>query len=193
VAWILSLADAPPPATGATGTLTTPSKPKDNDRGVFIVTANYSDKGAKGQPSLTGSASVVLRSRYVKAISCTTNNGAQEEDCSDEGKGKDFGYIDHGDHISFAGIDLSNTKAIEARVASAGAGGIIEVHAGSPDGKLVAKLEVSVTGGWQTWKTTPAAEVTDPGGSNELFFVFKAKSGSGGGLFNLNWIHFIEK
>ncbi len=191
--WILSLADAPPPATGATGTLTTIAKPEKNDRGVYVVTASYADAGAKGQPALTGHATVTLRSRYVKATSCTTNKGLQEEDCADEDKGKSFGYIDHDDHLSFAGIDLSATKAIEVRFASAGAGGIIEVHAGSPTGALVAKIEVGQTGGWQTWKTTAPADVTDPGGVQELFFVFKSKSGSGGGLFNVNWVHFVEK
>ncbi|HEX3132828.1 MAG TPA: carbohydrate-binding protein [Planctomycetota bacterium] len=193
VTWILSLADAPPPMNGATGSLMTPAKPDGNDRGVYIVTATYSDAGAKGQSSLTGSTSVLLRSRYIRAVTCTTNKGAQEEDCSDDGKGKDFGFIDHDDHISFAGIDLSATKAIEARVASAGAGGLIEVHAGSPTGKLVATIEVKPTGDWQKWSTTEAAAVTDPGGNNELFFVFKSRSGGGGGLFNLNWVHFVEK
>jgi cytochrome c len=192
-AWILSLADAPPPISGASGSLTTVAKPDKNDRGVYIVTASYADQGAKGQPSLTGTASVVLRSRYLKAVDCTTNKGAQAEDCSDEGKGRSFGFIDHDDHITFAGIDLAQTKAIEVRYASAGAGGIIEVHAGSPTGALVAKIDIGQTGGWQTWKTSAAVDVTDPGGAQELFFVFKSKSGSGGGLFNINWVHFVEK
>ena len=193
VNWILSLADAPPPVNGASGSLTTPSKPEKNDRGVYIVTATYTDAGAKGQQALTGSASLVLRSRYVKATTCTTNKGLQEEDCQDADKGRSFGFIDHDDHISFAGIDLSQTKAIEVRYASAGAGGIIEVHAGSPTGALVAKIDIGQTGGWQTWKTTDAAAVTDPGGTQELFFVCKSKSGGGGGLFNINWVHFVEK
>jgi cytochrome c len=193
VAWILSLADAPPPVTGATGTLNTIAKPEKNDRGVYVVTASYTDAGAKGQPALTGHATVTLRSRYVKAVTCTTNKGLQEEDCQDEDKGRSFGFIDHDDHISFAGIDLSQTKAIAVRYASAGAGGIIEVRSGSPTGALVAKLDIGQTGGWQTWKTTEPAAVTDPGGVNELFFVCKSKSGSGGGLFNINWVHFVEK
>ena len=95
--------------------------------------------------------------------------------------------------VIIAGIDLSATKAIEARVASAGQGGFIEVHAGSPTGKLVATIEVKPTGDWQKWATSEAAVVSDPGGNNELFFVFKAKSGGGGGLFNVNWVHFVEK
>ena len=193
VSWILSLADAPPPMNGATGSLMTPAKPTGNDRGVYIVTATYADAGAKGQPSLTGSASVVMRSRYVKAAEATSIKGPKPEDCGDDGKGKDLGFIDHGGLISFTGIDLSATKAIEARIASAGSGGLIEVHAGSPDGKLVASIEVKPTGDWQKWATSEAATVTDPGGSNELFFVFKSKSGSGGGLFNINWVHFVEK
>ena len=81
----------------------------------------------------------------------------------------------------------------EARLASAGQGGFIEIHAGSPTEKLVAKIEVTPTGDWQKWATTEAATVTDPGGTNDLFMVFKAKSGSGSGLFNLNWLHFVEK
>ena len=52
-------------ATGATGSLTVIAKPEKNDRGVYVVTASYSDAGAKGQPALTGHATVTLRSRYV--------------------------------------------------------------------------------------------------------------------------------
>ena len=193
VSWILSLADAPPPASGATGTLTVPVKPEKNESGVYVVTASYADKGAKGQASLTGTASIVLRSRHLKAAEYATKKGTTAEDCADEGKGKALGYINHDDFVSFSGIDLSATKAIEARLASAGQGGFIEIHAGSPTGKLVAKIEVTPTGDWQKWATTEAATVTDPGGTNDLFMVFKAKSGSGSGLFNLNWLHFVEK
>ena len=76
------------------------------------------------------------------------------EDCADEGKGKALGYINHHDFISFSGLDLSTTKAIDASCASAGQGGFIEIYAGSPTGKLVAKSEVKPTGNWQKWAIT---------------------------------------
>ena len=77
------------------------------------------------------------------------------------------------------------------RVASAGLGGRIEVHRGSPTGPIISTADVPVTGGWQSW-TNVAAPLTDPGGTDKTCFVFRRNPGDQS-LFNLNWIEFVGR
>ena len=79
------------------------------------------------------------------------------------------------------------------RVASAGAGGTIEVRTGSPTGTLVGTTEtITPTGGWQTFKDVQLNLTNPPTGTNELFLVFRNR-GSTQNLFNVNWIEFVGK
>ena len=57
------------------------------------------------------------------------------------------------------------------------------MHLGAPDGKLIGSMDVSGTGGWQTWKTQRCT-IEPTVGVNDVYFVFK---GGEGYLFNLNW------
>jgi cytochrome c len=192
VGWVLSLADEAGGITGTEGAIAVIPKPAKDDQGVYVVTASYTDKGAsaggKAISPQTGTATVVLRSRYVKATTCTQNHGLQAEACADAGGGTSFGFIDSGDYISFKDLDLGGTAKVTFRVASAGAGGTIEVRVDSPTGPLIGSADVAVTGGWQKWADV-SAPLKDPGGNHELFLVFKHPQNQGG-LFNLNWIHF---
>ncbi len=61
--------------------------------------------------------------------------------------GATAGFIDNNDWISFQPYNLSNATRFTARVASAGAGGTIEVRAGSPTGTLLGTATVAGTGG----------------------------------------------
>ena len=58
-------------------------------------------------------------------------------------------------------------------MASASPGGHIDVRAGSPQGTLVASVDVPATGGPDTWQelAVPASGVT---GVQDLYFVFNA-------------------
>lgn len=80
------------------------------------------------------------------------------------------------------------TTGITCRTASAGQGGWIELHAASPGGPILARLDVPVTGGWETWQEG-SAPLTIPGPARgDVFLVFK--SPGKGGLMNLDWICF---
>ena len=193
VGWVLSLADEAGTVHGSSGTLTVVPKPAKDDKGIYVITASYTDKGAvklgKRIPPQTAGASVALRSRYVGAVDYTGHQGGvMPEACSDEGGGRDLGFINSGDFISFKDITLDGSSAVTFRIASAGAGGIIEVHADSATGPLLGSGSVPVTGGWQKWASVEAG-ITDPGGTHDVFLVFKHEKNAGG-LFNLNWVYF---
>jgi hypothetical protein len=99
--------------------------------------------------------------------------------------GRTVGDIDNGDWISFTPYVLSNAKKITARIASGGAGGTLEVRAGSASGTLLGKATVPVTGGWENFQDVSADLSHAPKGTTTLFLVFKGSSGSGA-LFDVD-------
>jgi arabinoxylan arabinofuranohydrolase len=77
--------------------------------------------------------------------------------------------------IKVAGVDFGKRPPITfmASVASASAGGRIDVRSGSLDGPLIASIDVPQTGGANVWQThsVKAAPIT---GLNDLYFVYNA-------------------
>jgi arabinoxylan arabinofuranohydrolase len=109
-----------------------------------------------------------------------------ETEPSSEGT-QNVGYLDNGDYIKVKGVDFgSGAASFDARVASASAGGTIELRLDSLTGPTVSTCGVPGTGGWQTW-TTISCTVGGATGTHDLYLRF---TGSGGGLFNLNWWQF---
>lgn len=140
---------------------------------------------AKCKVSVTGSiepAEPIPFGERIEAESYTTQSGINTEDCSEGGK--DVAYIENGDYIGFRNVDFGDGAAnIDFRVGSNGGNNSIEVHLGSPDGKLIGTLNVSSTGGWQKWETQKCS-IEKTSGVNDVYLVFK---GGDGYLFNLNW------
>jgi type 1 glutamine amidotransferase len=95
--------------------------------------------------------------------------------------GKTAGYIDNNDWIAFNNVNLSAVKGVTVRAASAGAGGTIELRAGSTTGTLLGSVAVPNTGSWETFRdvfTTLAAST-----STSLYLVFR---GTGSSLFDVD-------
>ena len=135
---------------------------------------------------------VTNRDPYVrnKAADYNGQSGIQAEACSDTDGGKDIGYIQQGDWISFNYVDFSmGASSFKARVSSATQGGYIEIYLDSIDGEPIGSLAVSNTGGWQSW-VTRSCKVKDISGVHTLYFKF---TGNEGFLLNLNWWRFNGK
>lgn len=97
--------------------------------------------------------------------------------------------INKGDYLKVRSVDFGKgAKTLEASVASATAGGIIEIRLDSPEGELLGSLTVEKTGGWQNWKTV-TGKVKKTTGVHDLCFVFK---GGDGDLFNFDWWRFLN-
>jgi cytochrome c len=175
---------------GCIGTIQTPAgHGGDGDDLFLFVEARYTDRGAPGVGPFTGRASAVLQPRRIEAEHFDSQNGIQVEATGDRGGGgENVGFIENNDYLSFAPIDLHGVDAVRYRVASAGAGGTIEMRADSPTGQLLSTATITPTGNWQIYKNV-TAPVVDLLGTHELFFVFK---GGDGGLFNVNWIEFVR-
>lgn len=114
------------------------------------------------------------------------NGGVGTQGCSEGGLNADS--IVNGSWTSYNNVNLNGATSFYVRVASAGAGGSIQVRAGSATGTLLGTCTVPVTGGWQTW-TTVNCPLTGASGTQNLYLVY---TGGGGYLFNVEWFAFSQ-
>ncbi|MFC9959971.1 PQQ-dependent sugar dehydrogenase [Streptomyces nigra] len=172
-------------ATGCTGTLQTLADGEhDPNANIFgVIDAEYTDKGAAGQPALTTHDQRVTQPSHRQAEHYVSSAGVQIITKTPAHGGRTVGEIHNGDWISFTPYALANARSFTARVSSAGAGGTIEVRAGSSTGTLLGTVTVPVTGGWETFQDVTTSLSNQPAGSTSLFLVFK---GGGGALFDVD-------
>lgn len=164
------------------------SAPVDPDISSGVLDAAFTDAGRGMVPSIVGQASVTLRSRRFQAEEAAEIRGSMILGFGNAGGKKGLGSIGHQHFAKFADIPLSQCGSVTCRVASAGTGGIIEIRAGSPNGDLLASLEVKPTGAWDNWIEV-SAPLPSGRSRGDVFAVF-AKPGVGGGMMNLDWIQF---
>lgn len=128
------------------------------------------------------------RSAYTKNEAETFNDqsGIQTENCSEGGE--NIGYIEDGDYVVYKDVDFtSGAQSFQARVASGGSGGNIEIRLDSIAGPLAGTCPVAETGGWQTW-TTVSCDVSVETGTHDVYLKF---TGGSDYLLNVNWWNFI--
>ncbi|MGW1023879.1 PQQ-dependent sugar dehydrogenase [Streptomyces sp. NPDC002577] len=173
-------------ANGCTGTLQTSADGgHDEDANIFgVIDAEYTDGGGGGQAALTGHDQNVLQPRHRQAEHFGTSEGITVQNRTTAHGAKTVGDISNGDWIAFQPYVLSNATKISARVASAGAGGTLELRAGSVKGKLLGTAAVPATGGWEDYQDVTAALKGAPAGTTALYLVFKG--GSGDALYEVD-------
>jgi len=140
----------------------------------------------------TGKVFALSATDTIQAESFSGQTGVTAETCSEGGQ--DVTSIQNGDNIYFANVDFGTAgiQCFEARIASYGNGGFIEVRLDSLKGALIGACEIlPPTGGWQTW-TSKACKITGATGIHSLYLVFTGGVGTIpiGNLFNLNWFKF---
>jgi type 1 glutamine amidotransferase len=119
--------------------------------------------------------------RAVEAESFTSGSGVQAAGHAAASGGQTLGYIDNGDWAGYASVSTEAARTFTAKVSSAGAGGTVEVRAGSATGTLLGSVKVPVTGGWETF-TTVSTTLT-ASASGPLFLRF---TGGSGALFDID-------
>ena len=165
---------------GCTGSIAIPVDGEhDAAANVFgVFDAEYTDNGG-----LTSHSVRKLQPRHRQAEHFSAQSGIQLADHATAEGGRTVGFIESGDWISFQPYALSNATSFTARVSSAGAGGTIEVRAGSATGTLMASLPVTSTGSWDTFANVSANLSNRPAGATSLFLVFR---GGAGNLFDVD-------
>ena len=166
-----------------------PVDPKEESlAGYYRLEATYTDRGAGSIPPLSASATLLLRQRLVEAESADEISGPQILGSANASGGKFIGAINHGHLLRFRDVAMGEIGSVTLRVASAGAGGQIEVRLDEPNGELLATTEIDVNGQWEQFydrhvdlpKTTGCHDVI-------IRFVHPQQAG---GLMNLDSIHF---
>jgi hypothetical protein len=110
----------------------------------------------------------------LQAEAAAAQQGTQAEDTSDEGGGKDVGYVNNGDWLRFDDVNFGDTPATKlvARVSSqSDSGGRLEIRIDTPINQPVATLPMSNTGGWQNWQTR-TADMSAVTGLHTVFVTF---------------------
>ncbi|MGW3652092.1 PQQ-dependent sugar dehydrogenase [Streptomyces sp. NPDC000878] len=177
-------------ANGCSGTIQTSADgghdPNANIFGVFD--AQYTDLGGGGQAPLTTHDQNVVQPTHRQAEHFNNSSGTAVSSRESANGGKAVGDIDNGDWIAFTPYVLSNAKSLTARVASAGAGGKLEIRAGSPTGKVLGRTTVPATGGWDTYQDVTATLSHTPKGTTTFYLVFKGAAS--GDLYEVDDFHF---
>ncbi|MBW6490597.1 MAG: carbohydrate-binding protein [Lentimicrobium sp.] len=118
----------------------------------------------------------------IEAENFYYNSGFQFEDCSDVGGGLNLGYANNGDYIDYLiKVPEAGEYEIIFRIASIYSNGRISIRAstGGPF-QTYGTMNVSATGGWQTWQNQ-SIRVNLPAGNVTLrLFSFA-------GEYNINW------
>ena len=196
VAWIYSLEPAglvrvfsgfvgeiPVAAAEATGT------------GHYRLDATYIDRGAGAIPALSGSSTLFLRTRQMEAESADEIRGPQVLSSPKAHGGKFIGAVNHGHYLRFRELPWQQIRRISLSLASAGAGGAIELRLDQPDGPLLATVPVDVNGQWETFyertvELPMAILPMDASDRHDLIVRF-IHPNQASGLMNLDWIHFL--
>ncbi|SDE15683.1 glycoside hydrolase family 43 protein [Glycomyces harbinensis] len=158
-------------------------------RSVAVEKFTYNADGTIPTINMTtgGAPQVGSLNPYVRQEAETIAWGTGVETEPASGGGMNVGWIENGDSIKVEGAAFgTGASSFTARVASATAGGTIELRLDGPNGTRVGTCSVSGTGGWQNWAnvTCPVSGAT---GNHDLYLKF---TGGSGYLYNVDWWQF---
>jgi len=156
----------------------------DGDADIFfVIGTNYTDAGG-----LTSFDQLILHPKRKEAEYYDADSGTTIIPNSDELEGGSEAIrVDANGFIMFEGRNLRNMTAVKYRVLSDASGNSIELRTGSATGPLLATTQIPDTSNEWVNVQTP---ITDPGTTNDLYFVFKGTIGQSD-IFDLNYVEFI--
>jgi cytochrome c len=173
------------------GSFTT--RPEGGTKGVYILHASYTDRGANGLPPVTAEQTMVLRNPTMMLGNSDSESDVQKFAIPNGPKVVIGSKV--GSYVGFDQLDLTGITAISFS-ANAPAnygmmGGKVEVHIDSPEGKKIGESELVVakeilpgsanTGGGQVLAKLDPVE-----GKHNLYFVFHSDTAKPGqSLFTL--------
>ncbi|GAB4234653.1 MAG: hypothetical protein Kow00109_07710 [Acidobacteriota bacterium] len=113
------------------------------------------------------------RRRYPAADFAETSPGVQ---LAGSGNDRRLRSLDDGSWVSYRGIDWSGAATSDLRLSVPGDGGTIELRAGSPEGRLLASVDVEGGGGVFRGRTaTMELAASDLSADEPVYFVFHGK------------------
>ncbi|CAL1518603.1 ThuA domain-containing protein [Chitinophaga sp. MM2321] len=153
------------------------------NKGSYMLAATYTDGGGNAVP-LTGTALLALRSPQVPA-------GDADEVHNINRSNEHLGAIHNKSFFVLKDIDLKGINRIAYRYSSLDKDATLEVHVKNATGPVISRLDYKATGSWEKYKEV-TVPIKDPGGKNDLYFVFSKKDKPDQHLFSLEWLKFIQ-
>ncbi len=162
--------------------------------GHYRLDAGYTDLGAGSVPPISVATTIALRSRLLEAELADEVNGPQRLNSGNASGGQFIGAVNHGHTLRFRSLNFDRAGQFTLRIASAGAGGAIELRADGPEGPLLGVIDVEVNGQWEEfYERTLVLRNPETGaplveGRHDLIVRFTHPQNAGG-LMNLDSIH----
>jgi hypothetical protein len=141
----------------------------------------------------TGGSTSAASPVTVTASQYAAQNSTGTEATSDAGGGNDVGWINSASWLEYTNVNFGSGLSgnVAARVASAATGtnfGTVQFRLDSLTATPFATVNVSGTGGWQTWVTVSGTASPIPSGTHTLYVTFTTSTG--GNFVNVNWFKF---
>jgi cytochrome c len=184
VSYILSLADAKKTRTlSAQGNVALTDHKGDEVRGIYTLTASYTDHGSNNIEPITKSETVILRNAKVRVVFADEHTGFRR-----------FGNnLSNGDHKAFIllrNIDLNGIRKFTYEYASQNRDGEIEVRIDSQAGPVISRVPYAATGAWDRTSMV-TAELEEPvSGRHDVYFVVIKREKPNEDIINLKSIQF---
>lgn len=168
-------------STTVNGILITNLNPE-TDYDIDVIAVDFADNLSESATISVSTLPVPTVLDIVQAEFYTTMSGITLQDTLDEGGGKNVGWIDDGDYLTYLlRVVEAGTYRISYRVASESGGGEIKLFVGFSS---LATTPIDATGGWQVWTDVVSTEFELQAG----VYTFMIRANSGG--FNLNYFTF---
>lgn len=158
-----------------------------NRSGHYTLVASYTDRGAGDIPPLSATATLHLRQRRIEAEAADELTGAVPLRSSTASEGQFVGSINHGHYLRITDLKFDSIGRVTLRVASAGAGGAIELRLDNPNGPLLTMVDIAVNGNWEAWHDQDAT-LPPTTGHHDLILRF-VNPQQASGLMNLDSIY----
>ena len=188
VTYILSLADLKKPKTvlSTQGAITLNQHKEDEPRGLYTLTATYTDKGSNGIEPLTGNDVTNLRSAKVKTVYADAYVGFQRF-------GNSLSQGSHKSYILLKNIDLTGIKKFTYEYASKDKDGTIEVRIDSQAGPIISKTDYKATTSWDKTAAVTGKVATPTIGRHDVYFFMMKPEKPNKDIINLKTIQFEQK
>lgn len=155
----------------------------------YVFNAQFTDDGGGPGVPLTGTDVVILQPKKKQAEHTQEFIDLRTETTGDFlGGGLNIGFVNHNSALKFGPMNFENIEFVTARFATQQNPAEIQFRLNNVTGPLVAKMQTSITGGWQSYDYF-TTDLTDLGGTHDLYVVFK-NAANPGGIGNVNWFEF---
>ncbi len=149
---------------------------------IDVIAVDFADNRSDNTSLVVSTLPVPYVTDIIQAEFYTEMSGIQLQDTLDEGGGKNVGWIDTGDFLTYRlRVEEAGTYRIIYRVASESGGAEIRLNLSF---STLATTPIDATGGWQVWTDVTSTEFQlTPG-----VYTFTIRANTGG--FNLNYFTF---